>query len=152
MSTSCDPSCPSFLPAARPAPGNGLREQRLQQLRLRRPRQLLLGQHEHPRAAPPGERRPGGTQEPRRRQNERSEPRRRARSLTGFQPVRRLASPRSWEGDDITRTTSTARPRSRHRRQQFSLSQLLNQTGCVMSSNELLVEEEFPWQPRVLSS
>lgn len=68
--------CPCWTFAAWPAPGNGLHEQRLQQLQLWRRHELLLRQHDHQRPAPPGERRPVGTQKPRRRQNERSDMRR----------------------------------------------------------------------------
>lgn len=72
---SCDTSCPSFVPtpAAWPATGNGLHEQRLQQLQFWRHHELLLSQHDHQRPAPPGERSPDGTQRPRGRQNERSD-------------------------------------------------------------------------------
>lgn len=58
--------------AAWPATGNGLRQQRLQQLQLWRHHELLPSQHVHQWPAPPGERSPDGTQKPRGRQNERS--------------------------------------------------------------------------------
>lgn len=58
-------------PAAWPATGHGLREQRLQQLRLRRRHELIPRQHDHQWPAP--EWSPDGTPKPRGRQNERSE-------------------------------------------------------------------------------